>query len=556
MRRKIKYIWVIGIAVWIGLAFAGLEYMGETKGLELRTFAMVIKGTYLWFLMPCAILYGVNRLAAEWQPHRHCEPEEEKPKNLRKVLTVIAFLAILLVAGVRSLPYIFGESFPRESVQEDGYIMCVRENMFGDKFYSYYEPVGRIYRKRFSGWTQEELLSRVQERYGEEAEYVEAQENGWYLFRVPDRLAEEQYIYFHVRNTYDVENDGYEKILLSEVCHFWANKGRRVTVDRDDTIVLGSGGELPESGEALSEVKMECLIVTCYDTDEDIEACAADLTDWFDFVKNTGQISWEKLEVSNLLDKIYIWTGEYSSGLGLDSLSDIMEEESWEARYQNIKENIEEIFERHRENEEDYESFDQEQETVPAEDAISAEEADRRFIEDYMANHSDSYEKECLVGDGTVRYRMIVLDAALGSRWYGLLKSSDSGETWEVWSREPFDTMGMGVDFTFLNEEFGFATLMHNGGDSADLYVTENGGKSYEAVVMQDYTVTLSDGYTYTPYDYPQMPYEEDGVIYVLCGQGADGDYDGGDSAGLALYQSTDGGHTFTFVEIQKQGNP
>ena len=26
------------------------------------------------------------------------------------------------------------------------------------------------------------------------------------------------------------------------------------------------------------------------------------------------------------------------------------------------------------------------------------------------------------------------------------------------------------------------------------------------------------------------MPYEKDGVIYVLCGQGADGDYDGGDS--------------------------
>ena len=115
----------------------------------------------------------------------------------------------------------------------------------------------------------------------------------------------------------------------------------------------------------------------------------------------------------------------------------------------------------------------------------------------------------------------------------------------------------MGIDFTFLDENFGFATLMHNGGDEAVLYVTEDGGNTYQPVVMEEYTVTLTDGYTYNPYDYPQMPYEEDDIIYVLCGQGADGDYDGGDDAGLALYQSTDKGHTFTFVKIQRpvEGN-
>ncbi|MBD5453460.1 MAG: hypothetical protein HDR30_03905, partial [Lachnospiraceae bacterium] len=96
-----------------------------------------------------------------------------------------------------------------------------------------------------------------------------------------------------------------------------------------------------------------------------------------------------------------------------------------------------------------------------------------------------------------------------------------------------------------------FATLAHNGGDEAVLYVTEDGGDTYQLVVIEGYTVTLDDGYTYNPYDYPQMPYEENGIIYVLCGQGEDGDYEGGDAAGLALYQSADGGHIFTFVEIQ-----
>lgn len=45
----------------------------------------------------------------------------------------------------------------------------------------------------------------------------------------------------------------------------------------------------------------------------------------------------------------------------------------------------------------------------------------------------------------------------------------------------------------------------------------------------------------------PGCHYEKDGVIYVLCGQGADGDYDGGDSLHLARYRSEDYGHSFVF---------
>ena len=38
----------------------------------------------------------------------------------------------------------------------------------------------------------------------------------------------------------------------------------------------------------------------------------------------------------------------------------------------------------------------------------------------------------------------------------------------------------------------------------------------------------------------PRCLMRKDGVIYVLCGQGADGDYDGGDSLHLARYRSED----------------
>ena len=143
---------------------------------------------------------------------------------------------------------------------------------------------------------------------------------------------------------------------------------------------------------------------------------------------------------------------------------------------------------------------------------------------------------------------MIVEDAALGSRFYGLIKSTDGGAHWQVVSSDPFDgQMGGSVEFTFLDEMFGFATLSHNGGDAAVLYVTEDGGKHYEQVEFAHKTYTHSIGNIVAPYDYPKMPYEKDGVIYVLCGQGADGDYDGGDSLHLARYRSEDYGHSFVF---------
>lgn len=53
-----------------------------------------------------------------------------------------------------------------------------------------------------------------------------------------------------------------------------------------------------------------------------------------------------------------------------------------------------------------------------------------------------------------------------------------------------------------------------------------------------------------SPFDYPSMPYEKDGVFNMLVGQGTDGDYNGDSSA---LYQSKDNGETWEFVEEVKK---
>jgi len=57
--------------------------------------------------------------------------------------------------------------------------------------------------------------------------------------------------------------------------------------------------------------------------------------------------------------------------------------------------------------------------------------------------------------------------------------------------------------------------------------------------------VPLIEDQVQEPFDFPEMPYEQDGKILILVGQGQDGDYKSGIQA---LYQSEDQGKTWTFV--------
>ena len=168
---------------------------------------------------------------------------------------------------------------------------------------------------------------------------------------------------------------------------------------------------------------------------------------------------------------------------------------------------------------------------------------------EYLESYQKAVEKEYRLPGTEIYYRMAVADAAAGSRMYVLLKSIDGGENWYVRSGDPFgDSMGGSIEFTFLDEGFGFATLSHNGGDEAVLYRTTNGGKSYSQVQLIDNPEVLLDNDTlYEPYDYPQMPFYDGGDLVVLVGQGADGDYAGGDSKQLARFVSKNDGKSFRF---------
>lgn len=542
-------LFTIIIAAMLGLFLTITELAANKNGLELRTFAQVIKGIYLWLIMPCLILFSGSALLKGLQEKDLQEQEDAQIKlnsvlnRLHRIVVVIFLLIIVFVSFMRGLFYVFTEELITEEITQDGYIRGTYAGFLSETQYRYYVPTAIFFRKPFPGWTPEQLSAKIKEDYSPEAELVEKQPDGWYVFRVPDALAAESYIYFHVSDSYMRTNNYPLQVLLSEAAYFWDERERYVTFS-DNHIPLK---EAMDTGAAIDAPfsAYDTLYITCYDSPKDIAACAADIIDWLHFVKNTGQFPYDSAYAAHLLKNIQIGSDSSYFSIDISPLSDYIDDDSWEIKYQRMKTAITEAFEKHRE----WLNRQYQQNISQPDTPIDIDAADALFMQSYDAQY---YEKECLIGDGLVRYRMVVRDAALGNRMYSLLKSTDGGETWQISSSTPFgETMGMGIDFTFLNENFGFATLMHNGGDEADLYVTEDGGDTYQLVIMEAYTVTLDNGYTYNPYDYPQMPYEEAGTIYVLCGQGADGDYAGGDAAGLALYQSTDGGHTFCFVKIQ-----
>lgn len=146
-----------------------------------------------------------------------------------------------------------------------------------------------------------------------------------------------------------------------------------------------------------------------------------------------------------------------------------------------------------------------------------------------------------------VGYHLEVTAAAAGSRSYSLQGTFDGGNTWKTINADPFlERIGGAAGITFINDKLGFLCLSHSGGSCGELYRTEDGGLSYKKIDFPEVKVTLIDGQTYNPFDFPKMPYEEEGSLNMLVGQGADGDYNGGCDA---LYQSKDEGRTWEYIK-------
>ena len=152
--------------------------------------------------------------------------------------------------------------------------------------------------------------------------------------------------------------------------------------------------------------------------------------------------------------------------------------------------------------------------------------------------------------DSNTGYRLLVADAAAGSRFYELEMTKDGGQSWNQQNADPFDgNIGVVEGIEFYNENLGVIGLAGASGDYSTLYLTQDGGKTFSMIELSmDEVTELPDtaaeyGFSISDYDYCKMPQQKDGklIIKVIS---AMGENDG------ILFESIDSGNTWNYSGI------
>lgn len=152
--------------------------------------------------------------------------------------------------------------------------------------------------------------------------------------------------------------------------------------------------------------------------------------------------------------------------------------------------------------------------------------------------------------DSNTGYRLLVADAAAGSRFYELEMTKDGGQSWNQQNADPFyGNIGVAEGIEFYNENLGVIGLAGASGDYSKLYLTQDGGKTFSMIELSmDEVTELPDtaaeyGFSISDYDYCKMPQQKDGklIIKVIS---AMGENDG------ILFESIDSGNTWNYSGI------
>lgn len=146
-----------------------------------------------------------------------------------------------------------------------------------------------------------------------------------------------------------------------------------------------------------------------------------------------------------------------------------------------------------------------------------------------------------------VGWRLVVADAASGSRWYLMEHTTDGGQNWKIWNEDPFiGNTGVAEGLEFFNEEIGFAGIRNVTGSHSQLFMTENGGRTLIPIVLpeilpEQLPASGKDlGITPEDYQYIEMP-EKDGDAYIVKACSQMGEEEG------VLFYSQDVGKTWTY---------
>lgn len=116
----------------------------------------------------------------------------------------------------------------------------------------------------------------------------------------------------------------------------------------------------------------------------------------------------------------------------------------------------------------------------------------------------DQSDEVTLYYNDSITYKLVVSDAALGTRYYTFNKND------EVINQDPFNGEGgQAKGIYFIDENQGFILLGHGGSEETSLYVTNDGGKSF-----------MLQSFDQCPY--VGLPYNENGKVYVKVKKASD----------------------------------
>ena len=152
-------------------------------------------------------------------------------------------------------------------------------------------------------------------------------------------------------------------------------------------------------------------------------------------------------------------------------------------------------------------------------------------------------------------WRLVITDAAAGSRFYVMEKTMDGGSTWECINDDPFSgQLGVAEGLIFYDENFGVAGITGASQSYSRLYVTRDGGRAFEEMklpmdlVSELPQIAIDCGFTVEDFDYLNMPEKEDDTLTITVTT------DAAEKDGI-VFQSTDYGATWEYKGLVQIAN-
>ena len=156
--------------------------------------------------------------------------------------------------------------------------------------------------------------------------------------------------------------------------------------------------------------------------------------------------------------------------------------------------------------------------------------------------------------DGSVYYflneskgwRLVVVDAAAGSRWYVIESTNDGGKNWNRIEPDPFngELYGVADSIQFLDEQTGFVLMSGASESHSRLYRTADGGNTFTLIELPTKLIEVEIP-DLIEHDYITMPFQENDVLKVSLRLEK---YD----CGSIYFESNDNGKTWYYAGVSE----